>query len=1078
MNTSEALGSELSELLLAFAATGRGIVIPENFSSTGAIFTSALPPETGRRFERALAQFHSTADELRQPARDRLTAVESMMDPRSYDMLVGTRAQQKEMRQQFALEAKALKEELSRLPLVVWNDPEASRATVLDMVCNKSLYGAITLYDEGCRVARLVSKQGSSARIAESGTAILAAGGEKGTLIRSHTGGASIFLSAGTDRPVMNYYTTASPDLINILGSRITKKKSELPLVGRAVVIYGDPEPNHTIHASDFLALMTEFHAIGAKPQQERFQVVFPAAEHEMKAWQAFSESRLSDFAGKAYTVKVHEHRMEASVSLIVATAFRAVVARRALEWIQDTANKSKTLRLTLEDLETARRYATHLVRTSRALAHVMAQIANSATARAAKAVTDAALELVVAKLKNEIAAAGGNLTRTKALGIGGVTLGILSRIVKGDHGIEEISHQIPGPGNRVVRTYRLKAGEAPWVVTMTAVPSEPPIPEPSGMLSTKDDADRLAETVASMYTSSDYYWLPLELVMRLPNFSQDLLVQMVMRQIEVAAHGDSHIEFDKDSGFRVNLAGRPTFYTTTPQDILDAVARYQSVATAAGAVVRELEAAVDKEILTAPDTNTPGQLEYLSKFLYHTLERCGGNMPMRAVLATPGYNADVVEQILVQQRERAASGKPYIARKCGGLSIQPADLIVTHNADEPPVPDANSPENLENLSQVIRDFRSFRRRLPSYLTDALGALPKESRDGVWARVKELEAAVKQPAHDELHAELDRKMLSQQLLDLVNCKGGRVSQEQATSLFGLPLETLQASLEGQDTCGPHVVYDSDKAFFRLCNGDNAPTYATPSEALQNAIALADEIRAGRVDKIDPTTLAGPEQQAVTLFLTQLNAGARLRVEQIQAIPGMSHRALSYCLTRPGVAFDIETGGYWMQPLGAQTDDHGEDAAFLAACDKAVPETMCLGQVLTEALRSKVRMSLKEVVALPGMTPAKLTDVMAEQRKFADAGEAHVAIREGGYQLVTRATGIARGYEVGVETARHMRVLDTLRVTGPMTLEQMQAKFEMSEQYLEAIMSLQLRRKELGLPYIQLEQGLYKWAGGK
>ncbi|MBN8460087.1 MAG: hypothetical protein J0M04_19845 [Verrucomicrobia bacterium] len=79
----------------------------------------------------------------------------------------------------------------------------------------------------------------------------LAVGGEQGTLIREQSGGASIFLAAGSDRPVLNYHATATPDIMAKLGSRITKRGSLMPLVGSVVAIYGEPADDDPIVSAD-----------------------------------------------------------------------------------------------------------------------------------------------------------------------------------------------------------------------------------------------------------------------------------------------------------------------------------------------------------------------------------------------------------------------------------------------------------------------------------------------------------------------------------------------------------------------------------------------------------------------------------------------------------------------------------------------------------------------------------------------------------------------------------------------------------------------------------------------------------
>lgn len=259
------ISSLLSELLLAWTATGRGIDVPDFLRSDGAVFTSCLPAASSRAYESALARFHDMAAEDRRPLLDQLVILESRII--GTDSAPMTAECRRGVKDRAAIDAKELRERLAKLPLVVWNDPEASRATVLDMVCNKSFYGAVTLFDTGCRAARLVSKQGSSARISECGTVHLAAGGEQGTLIRASSGGASIFMAAGSDRPVMNYYAQATPDILDKLGSRIVKRGSLLPLAGKAVVIYGEPDESRkpVVSAKDYLDLMRTFHLRGER---------------------------------------------------------------------------------------------------------------------------------------------------------------------------------------------------------------------------------------------------------------------------------------------------------------------------------------------------------------------------------------------------------------------------------------------------------------------------------------------------------------------------------------------------------------------------------------------------------------------------------------------------------------------------------------------------------------------------------------------------------------------------------------------------------------------------------------------
>ena len=366
------------------------------------------------------------------------------------------------VKERAAIDAKELRERLAKLPLVVWNDPEASRATVLDMVCNKSFYGAVTLFDTGCRAARLVSKQGSSARISECGTVHLAAGGEQGTLIRASSGGASIFMAAGSDRPVMNYYAQATPDILDKLGSRIVKRGSLLPLAGKAVVIYGEPdERKPVVSVGDYLDLMRTFHLRGAKPSAERFRVAFDndSLLGNSDKWMEFANTSPSDFLGTSVDARTAS-RMEASMRLMIGAAVRAVLARKAIEWLRaapGTVTKNQLV-LNSGDLDQAKHFVRYLIRHSKAFAALTSRQQNIMVAHTGRTPNDAMIGALSARLEEAIESSpAGALSRAQALGIDGMTAGALDKIVASHPGIEEVEGRVDGLGNRTTRSYRMK---------------------------------------------------------------------------------------------------------------------------------------------------------------------------------------------------------------------------------------------------------------------------------------------------------------------------------------------------------------------------------------------------------------------------------------------------------------------------------------------------------------------------------------------------------------------------------------------------------------------------------------------
>lgn len=426
------IAAELSELLLAWTATGRGINAPSN-GTPGMVFTSALPDSVYHSYSAGIAAFNDREALARIPEKEQLEVLEQQLaeskgkrrasaDPAVALMLGGTNSEALQR------QLKDLREKLAKLPLVAWDDPSATRSTLLDLATTKSLYHTLTIMDSyGSRVGRALCNHLSLS--SEAGIAAMTGHmSHNDAFVRSSaTGGATIFSTSGTDRPAVNYISRIHSDVADKLAKRIMSKAQAGAMRGRSVIIKHAAPRGYMpkLAAANYDYLSQQVLKLGTKAPCERLTLAY--ATDEVRAeWEAFLKWDYVEFTAKAHTeFSVRAcHKMEASFDTITAFATRAACMQAVLDNCDGSKNLSgKEYLLHGEHLELAKRFAHYLVRHSSALAAMITRSDNAANARSARAPDSSLMVKLSTDLEAAIKASErGMISRKSALSIHGMT--------------------------------------------------------------------------------------------------------------------------------------------------------------------------------------------------------------------------------------------------------------------------------------------------------------------------------------------------------------------------------------------------------------------------------------------------------------------------------------------------------------------------------------------------------------------------------------------------------------------------------------------------------------------------------
>lgn len=445
MNQSHPPGiaGTISDLLLAWAAIGRGVKLPESFNrAPGLVYTAALCDATQAAFQQAEATFSDEQAEARRPLRERLEEIDAALaelkgkrnaphDP-ALAMMGDIGALSKV---ELSKEAKQLREKLALLPAVTWDDPDAGRATLLESM-TKAAFGSLTVTDfSGNRIGKATT---SNLRLITEAqlVALTDPNSNAVALIRSSaTGGANIHTLAGTAKPVLYCVTRLTQQSARKLAKRIVSKQPGFN--GGALIIQEETDAHRetTVSAETYLNLLRKVFTLGdADKVEQRIRLEYETPGLASQ-WSEFSRRRWSHFLSKTppEASRKLEDRMEASFRTITSFASMAAFAAAIIRTLPTDGPHSGTVTITEADLAAADAAAQFLVSQSYALASYTARVDNAATAREARKPGSEAVAKVSAFLRATIQdAKTGMISRKRALQIPGMTAATLDMLASG----------------------------------------------------------------------------------------------------------------------------------------------------------------------------------------------------------------------------------------------------------------------------------------------------------------------------------------------------------------------------------------------------------------------------------------------------------------------------------------------------------------------------------------------------------------------------------------------------------------------------------------------------------------------
>jgi hypothetical protein len=348
LSKPETLTSMLSELLLYHAALGRGYNSP--FPPTrGLVFTSALPVAAGRAFNIAENSFRRWHAEQFKELHKEFESIKFM--PTS-------RRKSPEIKERYAM----LKEELSKHPMVTFNDPEAT-TDIIYRALMKSYYGSITHIDTDGR--RLVQKLlGARTKLPfYLSMAYLTDEVIKNTMLDLKVfRGQTVPLS---NRPVFNLLANSQSDLIlHCLRDRIMNSDVGVQGIGRCILLQG--RRNEFTQASPITLydLMMKVYVRGKDEPSKRVKVTFD--DESSDAWQRFLKWNQTDiFDAKNLTERALKSLQNAPASPELSVRFgsRAALVRAFLNAVGGVGKTGPIDEIILgaKELGWAEKFAKHI---------------------------------------------------------------------------------------------------------------------------------------------------------------------------------------------------------------------------------------------------------------------------------------------------------------------------------------------------------------------------------------------------------------------------------------------------------------------------------------------------------------------------------------------------------------------------------------------------------------------------------------------------------------------------------------------------------------------------------------------